>query len=476
MGEASILALYGGFGALVLFATIYLSFIGPQTPGRLARASYDLVPQFRFWAWLTSLPVPVPDNSQTVATWLLVAIAAAFVGYGAALFVGTQRGGSSRVLLIVAGMGLLFSFVNVWALPNLNTDLYNYIMRGRVAAVYGENPYGVAADSYPDDPIYPYASDRFTDEPGGKLPTWMALNILLAKISGNNPVTNVLTYRLTLFLFNAAGLGLVILVMRAIDARRTLSAAILYSWNPIIIMFGQSKTDTVMAFFLLLAAWILVTRHRPLLSFTTLILSVFVKLLTAPLLAIYVIRSVKLKRWKEVAAAAFIASVLFGLLGLLLYFSAPGGRILLKYLGLVDKFGPSGSSIIGNITLLVFMGLVLAAGLLQDGSDRRLLAGWAVVSLFLLVFVTPFTMTWYLITAVATVAIVGNWRLDLLLVAVSFTSFLFNFWDSTFTTTFPPPDILDVPRSLLYGAFAVAIAAVLAGTFILRHARARHSY
>lgn len=476
MGEARIAALYGSFGALVLFATIYLSFIAPQTPGRLERASYVLVPQFGFWAWITSLPVPIPHARQSVAIWLLLVVAVAFAGYGAALFVSTQRGASRRVLYIVAGMGLLFSFTNVWALPNLNTDIYNYIMRGRVAAVYGENPYGVAVDEFPDDPIYPYASERFTDEPGGKLPTWMALNILLARVSGNSAVTNVLTYRLALLLFNGANLVLVILVMRAIDARRTVTAAVVYSWNPVIIMFGQSKTDTVMAFLLLLAAWVLVTRRRRLLSFALLVLSMFVKLLTAPLLAIYAIRSFKLRRWRELAGLGLIAFVLFGLVALLLYSSAPGGRMLLKYLGILDRAGPSGSSIFGNLSLLAFVGLVLVAGLLQDGSDRRLLAGWAVVSLFLLVFITPFTLTWYLITAVATVSIVGSWHLNLLLLAASFASFLFNFWDWTFTSAFPSPEFLDVPRSVFYIVLAVAFGALFAAMSLLRRARAKINY
>lgn len=476
MGEASILALYGGCGALVLFATIYLSFIGPQTPGRLERTSYDLVSQFGFWAWLTSLPLPIPHTSQAVAAWLLVAIALAFLGYGAALLLSTQRASSRLMLFAVAGMGLLFSFTNAWALPNLNTDIFNYIMRGRVAAVYGENPYSVAVDEFPDDPLYPYASDRFTAEPGGKLPTWMVLNVLLAKISGHSPVTNVLTYRHALLLINGASLVLVILVMRAIDARRTVTAAVVYSWNPVIIMFGQSKTDTVMAFFVLLAAWVLVARRRWLLSFALLILSAFVKLLTAPLLAIYLMRSIKLRRWKEIAGVGLIAFVLFGLLVLLLYFSAPGAQMLLKYPGLIDKFGPSRSSIVGNLSWVVFMGLVLAAGLLQDGSDRRLLAGWAVVSLFLLTFITPFTLTWYLITAVATISIVGNLHLNLLLLAVSFTSFLFNFWDWTFTSAFPSPEFLDVPRSVFYIAFGVAFGAFIAAVSLLRRVRARRVY
>lgn len=465
---SSILALYGFLGALVLLATFFFSFIVPQTPGRLERASYALVTQLPFWDWFTSLPAPIPDNSQTVAAWLLFVIIVAFAAYGAALFVSTQRGGSGRVLLVVAGMGLFFAFANVWALPNVNTDIYNYIMRGRVAAVYGENPYGVAVDEFPDDPIYPYASHRFTEGPGGKLPTWMALNIMLAKIAGDNPIANLFTYRLTLFLLNVLCLGLVIQIVQALDARRVLTGVVLYSWNPIIILFAQSKTDTLMALFVLLAAWVAVTRGRSLLAFTLLVLSVFIKLTTAPLVVIYMLRSLVLRQWRELVGATLIASILFALVGLLFYFSAPNGQMLLNYLGLVDRAGPAESSLLRTVVLGGFILLTAAIGLFQDGSERRLLAGWAITTLLFSVFLTNFTFSWYFIVAIALVAVLADRHLGILLLAISFSSFLFNAWDSTFTSAFPPPDFLDVPRSVLYVVIAAVIALLLTGSFYLR--------
>lgn len=473
MGEASTLLLYACLGALVLVATIYFSFIWPQTPGRMGRASVALVPRSSFWANVASLPVSIPDTPPLVAIWLLVFTAVAFAAYGAALYVGTMRGSSRRVLLIVVGIGLLCSFANVWSLPNLNTDIFNYIVDGRVAAVYGENPYAVAADEFPDDPIYPYASHRFTDAGGDKLPLWMALNVFLARIAGNSPVTNVLTYRLALFLFNAANLALVVLTVRKLDARLVHVGAVAYAWNPVIILFAQSKTDTVMAFFVLLAAWALIVRRRWFLALIFLALSVLVKLITLPLIAVTMLRSVRLERWREVASGVLSAAVLLGLGALLLLFSEPG--LLPKYLFWLQAMGPSGSSGLSRFLLFGFTLLLIAVGLVQDGNERRLLMGWAVVLLYLVYLIADFTRAWYLITVVAIVAIAVNRHMIVLLWLTSLISFLFNFWNGTFTSEFPSPDIVDIQRSLLLAVFAGALAAYLVAMVIWRRVRRQPS-
>lgn len=462
MSERGLLLLYLSLSVPLLLATCFFGFVVPQTPGRLGRASVDLIPEFSLWSWLTLLPIPVPDTRELVATSLFAFTALAFATCGIALFLSWKRIVSTRLLLVVAGIGLLASFANVWSLPNLNTDIYNYIVRGRVAAVYGENPYGVAVDQFSDDPLYPYASHRFTDEPGGKLPVWMALNIFLARIAGHNPVTNLLTYRLALFLFNAANLGLIILIMRSMYTPYVLAGAILYSWNPIVIMFAQSKTDTVMVFFMLLAVWFLVKGGKWWLPFTLLVLSALVKLITVPLLAVHMLRSLKFRRWREFVGGALIGALLAGSTFLLLYFSDEGARQIQTYVGLVQKGGSSTPDALRTAVRLVFAGVIIAAGLVQDGTHRRLLWGWAVVMLFFSLFITRFSLSWYLMTPVAIVALVADWRVALLMLALSLSSFLFNVWDATFTADFPSPDLASLPRFVIYLSMPALVAAYVA--------------
>lgn len=472
LGERTLVLVFASLALPLLLATSFFSFIVPQTPGRLGRATADLIPQFSLWSWLASPPLPVPATPVLVAASLLLFIAVAFAAYGAALYLSWERTVPTRLLLIVAAMGLLFSFTNVWSLPNLNTDIYNYIMRGRVAAVYGENPYGVAADQFPDDPLYRYASPRYTAQPGGKLPVWMALNVLLARLAGHNPLTNLLTYRLVLFLFNAANLALLILIVRTLHAPHALATAVLYSWNPIVILLAQSKTDTVMVSLMLLAVWFLVNGHRWWLPFTLLVLSALVKLITVPLLAVYLVRSLKLKRWTEFAGSVLVGVVLAGSTFLLLYFSADGGQQVQKYVVLVQKGGSSTPYTLRNVVRLAFVAVTVVAGLMQNGTHRRLLGGWAVVMLFFSLFITRFSLSWYLITPIAIVALVSDWRMALLTLALSFSSFLFNTWDTTFTNDFPPPTVVNLPRFLLYLALPTLVAAYVGASTVWRRFRA----
>lgn len=473
-GETGLLALYACFGVLVLLATLFFNFIVPQTPARMERVSVELFPRLSLWSWLTSLPVPVPETQQAIGFWLICFTVIAFAGYGAALLLGMKRGGSNRMLIIVAGIGVFFSFTNLWSLPNLNTDIYNYMVRGRVFAVYGQNPYAVAANEFSDDPIYPYASERYTEQPAGKLPTWMALNSLLAKIAGDDPITNLLTYRLAFFLLNAANLGLVILITRVINVRWVLAAAILYSWNPITILFAQSKTDTLMAFFVLLAAWALVTRRNSLLTLTFLMFSVFIKLITAPLVVVYMLRSIKLKRWKEVVSGVGIGAVFLIVVGLL-FFIGGGYSRLVYYTRVVSDSGPSAPDPVRYVVMAFFIGLMALLGLLQDGTDRRLLFSWAIILMFLTTFISPFALAWYLIPTIALVAVTVNWRINILLVALSFSSFLFNAWDSTFSSSFPPPDMVSISRTTLHLSLPLIIAAYFLARLLWRNGPSRLS-
>jgi len=456
--QAKLLLLYTLLALCLLPATAFFGFIVPQTPARLVRTSADLIPELGLWTWLVSLPLPVPDTRITIAASLLVFIFMAFAAYGAALYLSWKRTAPTRVFWIVAGMGLLFSFVNVWSLPNLNTDIYTYILRGRVAAVYGENPYDVVSDEFPDDPFYPYASERYTAEPEEKLPIWMALNIFLARIAGHDPIMNLLTYRLVLFFFNAAILALIILIVRRLYAPYALSGVVFYSWNPIVILFAQSKSDTMMALLVLLAALFLVKGRTWWLSFVLLVLSALIKLVTVPLLAVYLVRSLKLKRWSELAGAVLVGALLAGTAFLLLYLASGGGHVVQMYVGILQLGGSSTPDIMRNVVRLAFIAVAIAAGFLQDGSDRSLLRGWAVVMLFFALFITRFNLSWYLITPIAIVALAPDWRMALVTFGLSFSSFLFNSWDTTFTTDFPSPNVIVLPRILIYLSLPALVA------------------
>ena len=94
------------------------------------------------------------------------------------------------------------------ALPNANTDIFSYIASARVAAVHDANPYEYPPTAFPNDPVYPYVSEQYRENLPSKLPAFMLLNISLAELPGDDPVANLLTYRLAFFALSVATLVL----------------------------------------------------------------------------------------------------------------------------------------------------------------------------------------------------------------------------------------------------------------------------
>src|SRR6185436_15649709 len=85
---------------------------------------------------------------------------------------------------------------------------------------------------------------------------------------------------------------------------------VLFGWNPIVAVYGQSKTDIVMVFFLLLAAY-LMARARERLGVVALGLSALVKLITLPLLALMLARDVNLRHWRQLALSVGLVAIVY---------------------------------------------------------------------------------------------------------------------------------------------------------------------
>jgi hypothetical protein len=459
----------------LLFATaLFFAFVWPLTPGRLARPSAELFDGFALWSAVAALRPFVPESSGAVAVLLLAAIGLAFGGWALALLWAWNREGTpGERRLATAGALLLFA-TSALALPNVNTDLFNYILRGRLVAVHGQNLYYVAADAIPADPIHRYASHRFTAEATGKLPAWEWIDIALARVAGDDPATIVLVYRFAFFALNAAALLLLSRTLARFEPRRTLAGIVAYGFCPVVFGFGESKTDTVTVFYLLLGAWLLVANH-PRAAVVPFTLSILVKLITLPLMAVYGLRELRLRRFRH-AAAALAIGVATTLAAYAPFLRGP--ELLLEHLGFVSGPGASshgGAGLPRALAAAGFALLVLAAGLLQDGSPRRLFRGWAVVLLYFSVLLSPLGLSWYGINLVAVASLAVEGRILILTATVCAASFAINLWDSTFTPEFPVPDLLSVPRHVLYLSIASGAGLAAAAATLARHVARRRS-
>lgn len=440
------------------------AFVIPQTPARLERPAAALFNNLAMWRLVIDLPLPAPRASATVGLLILVTSGLAFLAYGVACLIAFQSPPRRHLQLAVAAMGLVLLSLGVWALPNVNTDIYNYIMRGRVAAEYGENPYYVAADNYPDDPLYPFASKQYTSRQGDKFPAWVYLNILLAQLAGDDPVTNLLIYRLAFFALSAGNLALLWLIVRRIDPARVTVAVVAYAWNPIVLLFSTSKTDTFMVFYFLLAVWLLASEWRRL-AIVAMIASVLVKPLTLPLIAIYFGYALKLRRWRDLildgATAALTAVVLYLPV-------ARGAELMLRHSTAVSYAANDRSGLWRPILIGAFALLTLWAGLSHKGDIKTLANRWSIVMLFFCLFLAQIGFSWYLIVLIALVALASSPALLLATTLLSFPAFVFNAWEATFNSNYPAPTLCALSPLVVYLVPAIVIVVMI---LVMRFAR-----
>jgi hypothetical protein len=462
--------LLGCLACILLADGLFSAFVLPQAPGRMAEPSADLIPTLPFWAWVVALPLPIPRQSSSLAIALLVASALKFAAYGAAIYLAWKQPYSRMCMGVVVGAALLFFVVTVFALPNINRDIYNYIISGRVAAVYSANPYRVAPDQFPNDPIYRYASPRYTSYLGdNKLPVWMLLNIGLARLGGDIPVTNLLLYRAVFLLFNLANLLLLARILHKVQPQKQLAGLTLYAWNPIVIAYGQSKVDTVMVFFLLLAALALVQeKHK--LATIGLGLSAMVKLITLPVIAVYLLSMLRLRGLREFALYSF----LLGLTAIGTYAPFWYGPTLLsmqlqQLMGLAD----SGPSLVRMLLYAVFTFGVVWVGLRRNGHAENMLSGWTVVMVLFALLVAKFGFSWYLMAMVGVASLAIEWRSALIVIMVSCVSFFLNTWDSASNEVVQLPVLSSASRFSMLLLFVSGCALGLAGLEIGRRVRQR---
>ena len=466
--DARVAAVLGVLALLLLVASCFYAFIVPQTSARLERASAGLIDDLDLWSSLASAGLPVPRGQWTIATSLILSTLLVFGLYGVAVYATWTRRAGRRILLLAGGVAVVFSLVFALALPTANTDIYNYIVTGRVAAVHDANPYTVAPDRFPSDPIYPYAEHRYTEYPDVKLPTWMFINVPLARVAGDDPVVNLLLYRFVFLAFGVANLALVAAIVTRLDPRFVLASIVAWGWNPIVVVFGTSKVDTVMVTFLLLAV-LLLLRSRVRFAVVSLVLSAFVKLITLPFAATYWLRELAKRRWRPLA----VATALMCLTVVALYL--PFGTspdLLLDHLGLIGRrdsenpvgSGDSGPSVARLLLAVGFGFLVLWVGLTQGDTIQKLLRGWGLLAVYFALFLVPLGLSWYLMAPIAIAALAIDWRLLLLTGLLSFSSFLVTVWDSTSSPGFRLPDVA-VSRGFVYlapvGLGALVVLALL---------------
>lgn len=202
----------------------------------------------------TNLARVYGENARGLAAYLVV-IALLLGGYLAAIKV-TPRAGL-RAALVLTTVGGLLSASLIPAHPTYSADVFHYIATARVGFVHGGNPLVDAPSTIPGDPLLALSGWPDLASPYGPAWTWLsALPLALPRASGDATWAVVWFKALAVALTVATTAGVAVTAARIRPGSGPL-AAVIFGWNPVIlIQFGaDGHNDMAM---LSLLAWAMV--------------------------------------------------------------------------------------------------------------------------------------------------------------------------------------------------------------------------
>jgi alpha-1,6-mannosyltransferase len=175
----------------------------------------------------------------------------------------TRSSSRVRTWWIFAAGGVLCAEL-LFAYPATAVDIFGYIADGRLLALHQANPFIVAPNTYPSDPILAFLA--YPDEPAQYGPIWVLLGGGIAALGRGDLLTEVLLYKLVAALAHLGGGALIYLIARKLtrDTARAQASAYLYVCNPLLLweMVGNAHNDGLMMLLGLSAVWLFVAGYN----------------------------------------------------------------------------------------------------------------------------------------------------------------------------------------------------------------------
>jgi hypothetical protein len=400
----TILGLSGGL--MYLTAALILPQLGPLGG---ERTTANLSAAFAWWSWVDSWQNP----GRGVA--LVLALALAFVppaAYLGALYLTWPRVQSSnnqsavvhenqRLLPVIIGFALVFGATAVLAVPQADSDLYGYLTFARVAGVYGANPYTTAPIEFAPDPFLGYVPIGWAKSTTPYGPVWAYFSAGLARLTADSVAASVIGLRAALMACNVANALLIAALLRRVRPGWVLPGVILYAWNPIVALMGQSHNEPLMLLLVLLALYVEL-RGGAIVGGGLMALSIFTKFLTAPLMPLYAAYLWRTPRYRR----PLILVAVVGLSVAVMFIVFSSDLSALTQLARVPGVG-LGQRWPARVLLAGLMTVAATAwGAWHSRSRTTLWASAATVMLALLAFLPNSSYAWYLITGLGLAGLV----------------------------------------------------------------------
>jgi len=184
----------------------------------------------------------------------------------------------SRVPLILA-FAAIFACTLGLMYPVNATDLFQYVFRSRVLAIYHGNPLMLTPQDFPGDPMLPYVGE-WTHIPSPYGPAWELLAGAVAWLCRGQLLPTLLGLKALVVVFYL-GTALVLDRLLAVVApSRRVAGVLFFAWNPLVLLelAGNGHNDAVMLFFILLGLYLL-TRNKAIPAILALVIAVLCKVI-----------------------------------------------------------------------------------------------------------------------------------------------------------------------------------------------------
>lgn len=280
--------------------------------------------------WFNQLPLPdirtftpSPLTAVLYALWLC----AMFFVYW--LAVRTIRHSSVPTFSLPAILltTSLFAILLWQTFPFNATDLYRYVIRGRIQSVYCENPFATPPHQFPEDPFADFAGE-WADATSPYGPAWELTAGFLTRLSGENLLMGLLLFKglaAVIFLVNTILIWLLLAGQKtAVRATYTL----LWAWNPalLLVFVADGHNDGLMLLWLLLGL-LLSRRGHTTIGFLVMLLAPLTKPIAILALPFFFLAAIRLMPdWKT--RAKFIVSISLGAIALITVVFLPFGSPL----------------------------------------------------------------------------------------------------------------------------------------------------
>lgn len=194
-----------------------------------------------------------------------------------------------KIFIPLIIINIIFALVSY---PAFSHDFFNYLFDARIAAWYHLNPYFYKALDFPDDLWIRFMHWTHRTYPYG--PVWLLITLPFSFLGFGKFVITVVLFKIMFSLSYLANSYLVWLISGNINKEYQNKAAIMYAFNPLIIIESlvSPHNESLMLSFLLLSFYFILVKKSKASALIWLIFSAGVKFVTAVLFPLYLIKKI----------------------------------------------------------------------------------------------------------------------------------------------------------------------------------------